>query len=174
MSPASPCNGRQVEIVALPATDNASRPACLRVILAAAGIKVTRQRLALADRILGRHRHFTAADLFAECAGVEPVLSLATIYNTLAQFEEHGLVRALLQSGGQSIYDSNTEAHHHYLIEETGEVIDIPNSATIHVQSAPQPPRGFVLDRIEVMVRVRQRTDAVLAADATTAPATEA
>ncbi len=140
---------------AQPILSEPSRPACLRVILAMIDLRPTRQRLLIAERIIGHQRHFTASDLYAEYAGSPQLPSLGTIYNTLNQFEEKGLVRALMCSGIQTVYDSNTRSHHHYLLEETGEVVDV-SDATIHIARYPQPPRGFTLDRIEVTIRLRR------------------
>lgn len=138
-----------------PAPAEPTRAACLRVILVMAGIRPTRQRILLADRIIDRQRHFTAAMLHAECVGPDQLPSLATAYNTLAQFESVGLVRSLMSSGAQAVYDSNTRRHHHFLLEETGEIFDVPDSQ-IEVSNRPPPPDGFTFERVEVIIRLKR------------------
>lgn len=139
---------------------DSARAACLRVILVMAGIRPTRQRLLLADRIVDRQRHFTVAMLHAECVGSDQLPSLATAYNTLAQFESVGLVRSLTCSGAQAVYDSNTRAHHHFLLEETGEIFDVPDSL-IEVSMGPPPPSGYTFQRLEVIIRLKRGPDKI-------------
>ena len=123
-----------------------SRRACLTAILRMAGMRPTRQRLDLADRLIGRDRHVTA--------GHE--LSLATVYNTLRQFQSSGLVRELAFEGMRSVFDTDTSRHHHFYLTEESRIIDIP-AHTLAVTDLPGIPEGYEVNRVEVVVRLRRK-----------------
>ncbi len=121
-----------------------------------AGLKPTRQRLALAALLFtGAHRHVTCEELFEEAraAGVE--VSLATVYNTLHQLCGAGLLRPVNLDRARRWFDTNAGAHHHFLIEETGDLIDIPENG-LDVARMPPPPHGFAVEGVEVLVRLKR------------------
>ncbi|MGI9450535.1 MAG: iron response transcriptional regulator IrrA [Geminicoccaceae bacterium] len=120
-----------------------------------AGLRPTRQRLALAKLLLeNEHRHVTAEDLFHEAREQGIHVSLATIYNTLHQFTSAGLLREVVVDMGQSYFDTNTSHHHHFFDEATGRLSDIPEDH-IEISRLPVPPSGQEIDRVEVIVRLR-------------------
>ena len=83
--------------------------------LKAAGLRPTRQRLALAKLLLeSGPRHVTAEELFHEARSAGIPVSLATVYNTLHQFTSVGLLREVVVDLGQSYFDTNTSHHHHF------------------------------------------------------------
>jgi Fur family iron response transcriptional regulator len=86
--------------------------------LRSAGLRPTRQRLALV-RLLFDHgdRHVSAEALHAEAQRAGVRVSLATIYNTLNQFTEAGLLREVVVEAGRSYFDTNTGDHHHFFFE---------------------------------------------------------
>lgn len=121
-----------------------------------AGLRPTRQRLALAKLLLENGpRHITAEELFYEARSAGIPVSLATIYNTLHQFTSIGLVREVAVDMGQSYFDTNTSHHHHFFDERTGELTDIPE-ADVEIGRLPPPPAGTAIDRVEVIVRLRK------------------
>ena len=123
--------------------------------LKAAGLRPTRQRLALARLLLERGpRHVTAEELFQEARGADIHVSLATVYNTLHQFTNAGLLREVVVDMGQSYFDTNTSHHHHFFDERTGELTDIADDE-IEIGRLPEPPTGSEIDRVEVIVRLR-------------------
>lgn len=124
--------------------------------LRAAGLRPTRQRVALA-RILfeSGHRHVTAEGLHAEVKASRMPVSLATVYNTLNQFRDAGLLREVVVAPGRSYFDTNTGDHHHFFVETDGELHDFP-SDTVTVAGLPALPSGTSLSRVDVIVRVRR------------------
>ncbi len=126
------------------------------VCLRAAGLRPTRQRVALA-RVLfeGGHRHVTAESLHAEAKAGRMPVSLATVYNTLNQFRDAGLLREVVVAPGRSYFDTNTGHHHHFYVETDGELHDFP-SDSVTVDGLPAPPKGTSLSRVDVIVRVRR------------------
>jgi|SRR5215469_7892350 len=124
--------------------------------LKAAGLRPTRQRLALAGLLYRQgNRHVTAEELHAEAVGAGVTVSLATVYNTLHQFTEAGLLRQVVVEPSRSYFDTNTGDHQHFFSEDDGMLIDIPGESIV-VSGVPQPPKGMAVDRVDVVVRVRR------------------
>lgn len=123
--------------------------------LRAAGLRPTRQRLALARSLLEKgDRHVTAEQLHTEAVDNGIKVSLATIYNTLHQFTAAGLLREVVVDPGRSYFDTNISEHHHFYNEGSGELFDIPGDE-ISVASLPKPPVGRSIDRVDVIVRLK-------------------
>jgi len=123
--------------------------------LRAAGLRPTRQRLALATLLLENgDRHITAEQLHGEALGAAIGVSLATVYNTLHQFTEAGLLREVVVEPGRSYFDTNTADHHHFFCEATGKLQDIPGRDVV-ISGYPQPPYGTEICRVDVIIRVR-------------------
>jgi Fur family iron response transcriptional regulator len=123
--------------------------------LRAAGLRPTRQRAGLAELLGSEHRHVSAESLHTEAQKAGIPVSLATVYNTLHQFTEAGLLREVVVSPGRSYFDTNTGEHQHFFCEGSGELIDIDGGA-IAVAGVPAPPRGMKVDRVDVVVRVKR------------------
>ena len=124
--------------------------------LRASGLRPTKQRVALA-RVLfeAGHRHVTAESLHAEVRATRMPVSLATVYNTLNQFRDAGLLREVGVAPGRSYFDTNTGHHHHFFVEPDGELHDFP-SEKVTIAGLPTPPKGTRLSRVDVIVRVRR------------------
>jgi Fur family iron response transcriptional regulator len=119
-----------------------------------AGLRPTRQRIALAKLLLeAENRHVTAEQLHDEAKVAGISVSLATIYNTLHQFTNSGLMREVVVEAGQSYFDTNTGEHHHFFHEDTGALEDIP-SDRINVSALPDAPDGKSVRRVDVIVRL--------------------
>jgi Fur family iron response transcriptional regulator len=123
--------------------------------LRAAGLRPTRQRLLLARLLLGNgNRHVTAEQLHAEALAADSRVSLATVYNTLHQFVETGLLQQVVVEPGRSYFDTNTSNHHHFFCEPSGILQDIPAGA-LTVRGIPLPPKGTEIRRVDVVIRLR-------------------
>lgn len=123
-------------------------------ILREAGLRPTRQRVALAQLLFGgEDRHVTAELLHGEVESAGEQVSLATVYNTLHQFKRAGLLRELAIDSTKTYFDTNTSNHNHYLLEPEGELMDIPGHA-IRVDGLPEPPEGMKISHIDVVVRL--------------------
>src|SRR6266581_7277160 len=124
--------------------------------LRAAGLRPTRQRLALARLLLENgNRHVTAEQLHNEARAAAIPVSLATVYNTLHQFIQCGILRELVVEPGHSYFDTNLDDHHHFYCESTGLLQDIPGELVM-VGRLPEPPDGAEISRIDVIIRIRQ------------------
>jgi Fur family transcriptional regulator, iron response regulator len=122
------------------------------------GLRPTRQRVALGWLLFGRgDRHLSAETLFDEATRARVPVSLATIYNTLNQFTQVGLLREIAMDGSRTYFDTNTSHHHHFFVEGAEGLVDIPEQ-DIAVTNLPTPPEGMEISRVEVVVRLRKKT----------------
>jgi Fur family iron response transcriptional regulator len=121
------------------------------------GLRPTRQRVELAWILFAKgDRHVTAEMLYEEATRAKVPVSLATVYNTLHQFTDFGLLRQVAVDASKTYFDTNNSAHHHFFIEDKNELMDIPMS-TLLVGETPKPPEGYEIVRIDVVVRLRRK-----------------
>jgi Fur family iron response transcriptional regulator len=122
--------------------------------LRAAGLRPTRQRLALGTLLFAQgDRHVSAEILHAEAVAAGERVSLATVYNTLHQLRRAGLVRELAIGGSKTYFDTNTSNHNHFFIEPEGRLVDITGSS-VRVDGLPEPPEGMRIAHVDVVVRL--------------------
>jgi Fur family transcriptional regulator, iron response regulator len=123
-------------------------------LLRQADLRPTRQRVALAQLLFGNgDRHVTAETLHEEAVRVGERVSLATVYNTLHQFEQAGLLREIAIGGQRAYFDTNISNHNHFFIEAEGRLVDIPNHS-IRVDGLPEPPENLRISHVDVVVRL--------------------
>ena len=121
-----------------------------------AGLRPTKQRMIVADILLnGFNRHFTAENLQDEINSSGNSMSIATVYNCLKKFKNCGLIKQVETSKDTAIFDTNTDYHHHFLNEETGELIDIENEE-ISLRKLPEIPQGYLNNGIEVIIKLKR------------------
>jgi len=131
---------------------NVMTEAEIRTMLADAGLRPTRQRILLATLLFGKgDRHVTAETLHAEVAAVGEHVSLATVYNSLHQFKDAGLLRELAIEGTKAHFDTNTSNHNHFYLEHEGKLMDIDG---VRVDGVPEPPEGMRVSHIDVVIRL--------------------
>ncbi|MBX6327000.1 MAG: transcriptional repressor [Pseudolabrys sp.] len=129
----------------------------VKAMLRQVGLRPTRQRMALGWLLFGKgDRHLTAEMLYEEASRARVPVSLATIYNTLHQFTEVGLLRQVAVDGSKAYFDTNTTAHHHFFIEGEDVLLDIPGTDVI-VGKTPSPPEGYEIAQVDVVVRLRRK-----------------
>jgi Fur family iron response transcriptional regulator len=127
--------------------------------LKAAGLRPTRQRLALGRLLFDAgDRHVTAEQLHGEAAAQGVKVSLATVYNTLNQFTESGLLREVVVDSGRSYFDTNIDDHHHFFYEADGALQDIP-ADDVTLAAIPAAPAGVEIARVDVIVRLRRSNE---------------
>ena len=85
----------------------------------------------------GGDRHVTAEQLHGEALAAAIPVSLATVYNTLHQFTDAGLLREVVVEPGRSYFDTNIADHHHFFCEASGLLQDIPGRGSGGDRSAP-------------------------------------
>lgn len=125
--------------------------------LADAGLRPTRQRLALAALLVGdgQNRHVTAESLFAAARAAGEGVSLATVYNTLRAFCEAGLMSEITVDGSRSYFDTRLDDHPHFYWEESAELTDAPKEE-LEIARLPAAPEGTEIARVDVVIRLKQ------------------
>jgi Fur family iron response transcriptional regulator len=140
-SPAARAAGHQPALTGCPWHD-------VNEMLQAAGLRPTRQRMALGWLLFGKGaRHLTAEMLYEEATLAKVPVSLATVYNTLNQ---------LTDAGTKTYFDTNVSAHHHFYLENNHELVDIPDPHLV-LQKMPEVPEGYEIARVDMVVRLRKK-----------------
>lgn len=126
--------------------------------LARAGLRPTRQRMALAELLIGdgQHRHVTAESLFEAAQDKGTAVSLATVYNTLRAFCDAGVLQEITVDGTKSYFDTNTHDHPHFYWEGDGMVSDAPADRMVITQ-LPDAPEGMEIASVDVVIRLRPK-----------------
>jgi Fur family iron response transcriptional regulator len=120
-------------------------------------LRPTRQRMALGWLLFAKgDRHLTAEMLYEEANRAKIAVSLATVYNTLHQFTDAGLLREVTVNGSKTYFDTNVSDHHHFFIESEHNLVDIPDTNSI-VGELPQVPEGYEISRVDVVVRLKPK-----------------
>ena len=126
--------------------------------LTQAGLRPTRQRVALATLLIGdgQHRHVTAESLFAAVRDTGDSVSLATVYNTLRAFCEVGLFNEVTVDGSKSYFDTNTHDHPHFFWEDENRLSDAP-AEELEITRLPEAPEGAEIASVDVVIRLRRK-----------------
>jgi Fur family iron response transcriptional regulator len=125
--------------------------------LKASGLRPTRQRVSLATLLFAKgDRHLSAEQLHAEAHLAGMPVSLATVYNTLNQFTDAGMLRVVAIEGNRTYFDTNTSDHHHFYLEGENRVIDVPGTG-VTVSNLPEPPEGTEIANVDIVIRLRKK-----------------
>lgn len=140
-------------------------PACERTeadatgcakLLRDAGLRPTRQRIMLAELLFARgDRHVTAEMLYGEAVEANIQLSLATVYNTLNQFTQAGLLRRIGPDGSRSFFDTNTSVHPHFYLVGEDILIDVPER--LMMAQMPEALPGHEISRLDIIIHIRRK-----------------
>ncbi len=123
--------------------------------LEAAGIQPSAQRVAIAKYVLATDEHPSADQVFERVREGFPMVSRATVYNTLNTFVKKGLLRELVLAEGKVVFDPKVEKHHHFIDESTGAIFDIPwESLSVSKVNAL---RGFQVNEYQVVLRGKRK-----------------
>ena len=129
----------------------------IAALLESHGMHATAQRIRIAELLFACEQHLTAEQVIRLLSKDGTRVSKATVYNTLNLFADKGLLKALSVDRERSMFDSNTQPHHHFHIEGTGELMDVPPGA-IEFARMPALPPGTEPVGVEVVIRVRRRS----------------
>ncbi|ABM44861.1 hypothetical protein H704_01151 [Bartonella bacilliformis Peru38] len=124
------------------------------------GLRLTRQRLELAHMIFFQgNRHIAAEELYEEAIRSGVPVSLATVYNTLHQFTEAGLLRIIAVEGSKTWFDTNTSDHYHFYIEGENRILDIPYNVegSPIIENLPQPPEDMEIVHVDLIIRLKPK-----------------
>lgn len=122
--------------------------------LRAHGIQPSAQRLAVAEYVLRTQDHPSADEVLARVRGRVPMISRATVYNTLNLFVEKGLLRQFVLAEGRLVFDPHVEPHHHFVDDESGTIVDVPWDA-LEVKRV-EKLQGLDVKEYQVVLRGRR------------------
>ncbi len=125
-------------------------------LLTAHGMQPTAQRIRIAELLFACDQHLTAEQVIQALGRDGTQVSKATVYNTLNLFAAKGLLKALSVNPDRGQFDSNITPHHHFHVENTGELIDVPPGSVEFSKLPPLPP-GTESVSVEVVIRVRRQ-----------------
>src|ERR1051325_29995 len=122
----------------------------VRETLQAHGIQPSAQRAAVAEYVLRTHEHPSADLVWKRVREKFPWISRATVYNTLNLFVEKGLLQRLTFAEDSIVFDPKIETHHHFIDDETGEIVDVPweNVQVCNIESL----RGYQISDYQVVM----------------------
>jgi len=118
------------------------------------GVQPSAHRVAIARYVLATQDHPSADDVWDRVRKELPVVSRATVYNTLNLLVEKGLLRQLSIAEGHVVFDPKVDRHHHLLDETTGRLFDVPWEA-LRVSDVERLP-GFEVTEYQVVLRGRR------------------
>lgn len=127
----------------------------VRALLTEHGIQPTAQRVRVGELLFARDQHLTAEQVIKALGRDGTHVSKATVYNTLNLFAAKGLLKALSLDRERGLFDSNSAPHHHFHVEGSGELIDVPPGA-VEFSRLPPLPQGTEKVSVEVVIRVRR------------------
>jgi Fur family iron response transcriptional regulator len=119
-------------------------------------ISPTHQRVEIAAVLFNKPQHLSADQVLTIVNKDRPVVSKATVYNTLGLFARKGLVKEVIIDPSKVFFDSNTSSHYHFYNVDTGELQDVQHSELV-LGKIPEPPAGTQLDTVDVIFKVRRQ-----------------
>ena len=130
---------------------------CSTYWLCKVGLRPTKQRLLLANLLMGegKHQHFTAEDLFEKARLNKIKVSLATVYNTLHSFSDSGLLNKVIVDGSRCYFDTRLDNHSHYYWEATGKLTDAPGNF-LEIKNLPKPPKNSKITNVDIIIRLKE------------------
>ena len=130
---------------------------CSTFWLCKVGLRPTKQRLLLANLLMGegKHQHFTAEDLFEKARLNKIKVSLATVYNTLHSFSDSGLLNKVIVDGSRCYFDTRLDNHSHYYWEATGKLTDAPGNF-LEIKNLPKPPKNSKITNVDIIIRLKE------------------
>ncbi|MFC7065405.1 iron response transcriptional regulator IrrA [Brucella rhizosphaerae] len=157
----NPNSGPKASLLVSKAASRSGKQQALLVkaILRRAGLRPTRQRIALGCLLFtDKHRHVTPDMLNEEALLLGEKLSVATVYNALNQFADAGLIRKISLHSERTYFDTDTGDHTHFYIHDEDKIIDIASN-DVSVGPLPSPPAGYKVSKVDIVIHLTPITD---------------
>jgi len=136
---------------------DAGEPCATREMFAERGLRVTQPRLALATLLFGKgDRHVSAESLYAELVRAGAPGSISSVYRNLKDLSSAGLLKRVPVYGSTAWFDTHIDHHHHFYAEDEDILLDVP-AERISIRHLPEPPEGYELVSVDVLVRIRRK-----------------
>jgi Fur family transcriptional regulator, stress-responsive regulator len=119
--------------------------------LRAAGLSVTAPRLAVL-RQLQLHPHSTADELLPHVRADLGTVSRQAVFDCLATFTEHGLIRRIQPAGSSARYETRVgDNHHHLICRSCGATVDVDCALGARPCLTASDSAGYIIDEAEVI-----------------------
>jgi Fur family transcriptional regulator, peroxide stress response regulator len=115
--------------------------------------KLTPQRDAVFQVILGREDHPTASEIFEAAKLRLPSISYATVYNSLRYLKDAGLVQEIKFGDNASRYDRETDRHDHAICNNCGKLVDFDLPQTAQLMQAAARKSQFKAESVHLTLR---------------------
>lgn len=110
------------------------------------GMRMTDQRRVIARVLSEAQDHPDVEELYRRSSGVDPNISIATVYRTVRLFEEAGIIARHDFRDGRSRYEQAGDEHHDHLIDmKSGQVIEFIDEEIERLQTLIAQRLGFRL-----------------------------
>lgn len=123
------------------------------------GLKMTGQRRVIARVLSESSDHPDVEELYRRAVGLDPRISIATVYRTVRLFEEQGILERRDFGGGRARYEATEDGGHHYhLIDvDTGKVIEFQDAEHDRLMQLIATRLGFDLVSLRLELFGRRR-----------------
>ena len=115
--------------------------------------KLTPQRDAVFQVVLGREDHPTASEIFEAAKLRLPSISYATVYNSLRYLKDAGLVQEIKFGDNASRYDRETDRHDHAICNNCGKLVDFDLPQTAQLMQAAARKSQFKAESVHLTLR---------------------
>ena len=125
----------------------------LEKLCADRGLKMTDQRRVISRVLSEAHDHPDVEEIYRRASGIDPKISIATVYRTIRLYEDANIIEKRDFGDGRARYEENREEHHHHLIDvNTGDVIEFKNDELEKIKARIAQELGYDLigDRLEL------------------------
>ena len=121
----------------------------LKNILQDNNIRLSHQRLLILDYLVDNNNHPSAEKIYTDLKEIDPVISQATVYNTLNLFSDKNIVRELDFNMVSKHYEFSRQSHGHFICENCNSIIDF----NLEDQEIPNDLEGYDVHTVEILYR---------------------
>lgn len=122
------------------------KPDTIESLCAAKGMRMTEQRRTIARVVAEADDHPDVEELYRRASGVDPRISISTVYRTVKLFEDAGIIAKVDFRDGRSRYEPIPDEHHDHLIDlRSGKVIEFRDEEIERLQAEIAKRLGYKL-----------------------------
>jgi Fur family ferric uptake transcriptional regulator len=112
----------------------------------AAGLRMTEQRRVIAGVLENSKDHPDVDIIYSRVSEIDSSISIATVYRTVKQFEEAGILERVDFGDGRARYEDAKREHHDHLIDiQSGKVIEFVDPEIEELQERIAEKLGYEL-----------------------------
>ena len=110
------------------------------------GLRMTEQRRVIVDVLEKSKDHPDVDIIYTRVSKIDKSISIATVYRTVKQFEEAGILQRVDFGDGRARYEDAKREHHDHLIDiQSGTVIEFVNHEIEELQERIAEKLGYEL-----------------------------